>query len=67
MEALVRYEIGSRLFEEALYRDAAAELEWAHDLYRTAGRERLAGVCDQALQRGREVLVTNGIADHRAV
>ena len=66
-EALVRYEIGSRLFEEALYRDAAAELEWAHDLYCTAGRERLARVCHQALQRAREVLLTNGIADQRPV
>ncbi|MBT2598009.1 hypothetical protein J7I92_22845 [Arthrobacter sp. ISL-72] len=61
-EALVRYEIGRRLFDEALYRDAAAELEWAHDLYRTTVRERLARVCDQALKRAREVLLTNGIA-----
>ena len=66
-EALVRYEIGRRLFDEALYRDAAAELEWAYDLYRSAGRERLARVCHQALQRAREVLLTNGIADHRPV
>ncbi|WP_454700020.1 hypothetical protein [Arthrobacter humicola] len=66
-EALVRYEIGRRLFDEALYRDAAAELEWAYDLYRTAGRERLARVCHQALQRAREALLTNGIADHRPV
>lgn len=41
-EALVRYEIGVRLFDEARYRDAAAELEWAYDLYRAAGRERIA-------------------------
>ena len=66
-EALVRYEIGRRLFDEALYRDAAAELGWAHDLYRTAGRERLARVCHQALQRARDVLLTNGIADKRPV
>jgi hypothetical protein len=55
-EAMVRYEIGRRFFDEALYRDAAAELEWAYDLYRAAGRERLAKVCWQALQRAREVL-----------
>jgi hypothetical protein len=58
-EALVRYEIGRRFFDEALYRDAAAELEWVYDLYRTAGRERLARVCLQALQRAREVLAAN--------
>jgi tetratricopeptide (TPR) repeat protein len=61
-EALVRYEIGRRFFDEALYRDAAAELEWAYDLYRTAGRERLARVCLQALERAREVLATTGAA-----
>ncbi len=55
-EALVRYEIGRRFFDEARYRDAAAELQWAYDLYRTAGRERLARVCLQALERSREVL-----------
>ncbi|MET4622829.1 tetratricopeptide (TPR) repeat protein [Arthrobacter sp. 2762] len=37
-EAAVRYQIGRRLFEEALYADAAAEFEWARDLYRTARR-----------------------------
>jgi hypothetical protein len=56
-EALVRYEIGLRFVDEALYRDAAAELEWAHDLYRAAGRERLARLCLPALDRAREVLV----------
>lgn len=67
MEALVRYELGRRFFDEALYRDAAAELEWAYDLYRTAGRERLARVCRQALQRAREVLVATGAADNRSL
>ncbi len=54
-EALVRYQIGRRLFDEARYKEAAAEFEWAHDLYRTAGRQRLAGVSRQALNRAREV------------
>jgi hypothetical protein len=67
MEALARYEIGRRFFDEALYRDAAAEFEWAYDLYRTAGRQRLAKVCRQALQRAREVLATSGGIDRRPV
>jgi tetratricopeptide (TPR) repeat protein len=66
-EALVRYEIGRRFFDEALYRDAAAELEWAYDLYRTAGRVRLARVCLQGLQRAREVLAITGVADYQSV
>lgn len=37
-EATARFQIGRRLFEEARYRDSAAEFEWAADLYRTAGR-----------------------------
>jgi hypothetical protein len=66
-EALVRYEIGRRFFDEGRYRDAAAELDWAHDLYRTAGHERLARVCRHALQRTRIVLTAAGAADNRPV
>lgn len=62
-EALVRYEIGMRFFDEARYRDAAAELEWAYDLYRAAGRERLARLCLPALERAREVLALSMVAD----
>lgn len=55
-EALVRRQIGLRLFDEARYRDAAAEFEWARDLYRSAGyREHLARACQQALDRAREL------------
>lgn len=54
-EALVRHEIGRRLFDEARYSDAAAEFEWAHDLYRAVGRERLAVVSLHALRRARKV------------
>jgi tetratricopeptide (TPR) repeat protein len=54
-EALVRHQIGLRLFDEARYRDAAAEFEWACDLYRTSGRYRLAKVSRQAMKRAREV------------
>lgn len=51
-EALVRRQIGRRLFDEARYREAAAEFEWARDLYRTVGqREHLARECQQALDR----------------
>lgn len=54
-EALVRHQIGRRLFDEARYRDAAAEFEWAHDLYRTAGRIRLAEASHQAMCRARQL------------
>jgi tetratricopeptide (TPR) repeat protein len=61
-EALVRYEIGRRFFDEGRYRDAAAEFDWASDLYRTAGHERLARVCRQALERTRRILPLPGSA-----
>ena len=54
-EAMVRHQIGRRLFDEARYRDAAAEFEWACDLYRVAGRDRMARVSWQAMQRARVV------------
>lgn len=51
-EALVRRQMGRRLFDEARYREAAAEFEWARDLYRSAGqREHLVQECQQALVR----------------
>lgn len=54
-EALVRHQIGRRLFDEARYRDAAAEFEWASDLYRTSGQDNLANVSLQAMKRAREI------------
>lgn len=57
-EALARHQIGRRLFDEARYREAAAEFEWAYDLYRTIARARLAEVSLQALGRAREVAGT---------
>lgn len=55
-EALVRRHIGRRLFEEARYGDAAAEFEWARDLYRTTGhRDQLVHACQQALDRARKL------------
>lgn len=54
-EALVRHQIGRRFFDEARYVDAAAEFEWAADLYRTAGKERLAEHSRKAMVRAREV------------
>lgn len=54
-EAMVRHQIGRRLFDEARYRDAAAEFEWACDLYRVAGRDHMAKVSWRAMQRAREV------------
>lgn len=55
-EALVRREIGHRLFHETRYREAAAEFEWARDLYRATGqREHHVEACQQALDRAREL------------
>lgn len=55
-EAQVRHQIGRRLFDEARYRDAAAEFEWARDLYRATGhRDQLIKDCQQALDRAREL------------
>jgi tetratricopeptide (TPR) repeat protein len=54
-EALVRHHIGRRLFDEARYRDAAAEFEWASDLYRAAGSKELSGLSYQAMERARQV------------
>jgi hypothetical protein len=65
-EALTRY-IGVRFFDEALYRDAAAELGWAYDLYRAAGRERLARLCRPALERVRGALAASPVPDYRPI
>lgn len=55
-EALVRHQIGLRLFDEARYREAAAEFEWARDLYRSAGqREHHVKACQQALEGALEL------------
>lgn len=54
-EALVRHQIGRRLFDEARYRDAAAEFQWATDLYRTTGRKRLADISREAMKRALEL------------
>ena len=50
-EALVRHQIGRRLYDEGLYRDAAAEFDWAQDLYRSAGRARQAQTSREARDR----------------
>ncbi|WP_275775139.1 hypothetical protein [Paenarthrobacter sp. Y-19] len=54
-EALVRHQIGRRLFDEGLYAAAAAEFEWAQDLYRHAGRARQAETSGQAKDRALNV------------
>lgn len=55
-EANVRHHIGRRLFDEARYRDAAAEFQWASDLYRVSGRQELAERSQQAMERSRQLL-----------
>ncbi|MEW1808948.1 hypothetical protein [Pseudarthrobacter sp. NPDC080039] len=57
-EALVRYEIGRRFFDEGRYRDAAAEFDWASGLYRAAGHKRPAQASHQALEHTRNVLTS---------
>jgi tetratricopeptide (TPR) repeat protein len=55
-EAYARHQIGRRLFEEARYRDAAAEFEWARDLFRSSGSGRnLIEASEQAMLRAREL------------
>lgn len=58
-EAYVRHHIGRRLFDEARYRDAAAEFQWAADLYRVSGEHQLAEQSRQAMQRSRYVLAND--------
>lgn len=59
-EALVRDQIGRRLFDDGRYTDAAAELEWARDLYRSAGRpQHIVLNCEQALNRAGELARKN--------
>lgn len=52
-EAQVRHQLGLRLFDEALYGDAAAEFEWASDLYRISGGIQLAEASRLAMHRAR--------------
>lgn len=54
-EAEVRHHIGRRLFDEARYRDAANEFQWAADLYRVCGEHQLAEQSKQAMRRSHEV------------
>jgi tetratricopeptide (TPR) repeat protein len=54
-EAMARHQIGRRLFDEARYGDAAAEFEWASDLYRVSGRHHMAKASWRAMQRAREL------------
>ncbi|WP_144662924.1 hypothetical protein [Paenarthrobacter nicotinovorans] len=54
-EANVRHHIGRRLFDEARYRDAAAEFQWASDLYRVSGQHQLAEKSRQAMQYSQQV------------
>jgi Tfp pilus assembly protein PilF len=55
-EATVRHQIGKRLFEEGKYRDAAAEFEWARDLFRSYGhRHSRTQASEHAMHRAREL------------
>lgn len=53
MEAQVRHQIGRCLSDEGLYRDAAAEFDWAADLFQSAGRARAARSSRNARDRAR--------------
>lgn len=54
-EAYVRHHIGRRLFDEARYRDAAAEFQWAADLYRVSGQHQLAERSRHAMRHSLQV------------
>jgi tetratricopeptide (TPR) repeat protein len=55
-EATVRHQIGKRLLEEGKYRDAAAEFEWARDLFRSYGhRHSRTQASEHAMHRAREL------------
>lgn len=54
-EANVRHQIGRRLFDEGLYRDAAAEFDWAASLFSAVGRIEAARSSRQARDRALEV------------
>jgi tetratricopeptide (TPR) repeat protein len=53
-EAQVRHQIGRRLFDEGLYLAAAAEFEWAADLFKAAGRPRATITSFRARERARK-------------
>ncbi|RAM36846.1 hypothetical protein DBZ45_13250 [Arthrobacter globiformis] len=58
-EATVRHQIGTRLFQEGRFRDAAAEFEWARDLFRSYGhRHSRIQASEQAMLRARELAAT---------
>ncbi len=54
-EAHVRHHIARRLFDEARYRAAADEFQWAADLYRTTGHPGPAEYNRQAMRRALQV------------
>lgn len=55
-EAMVRHQIGTRLFLEGRYSDAAAEFEWARDLYSSWGyRHGRTHASEHAMHRARDL------------
>jgi hypothetical protein len=54
-EAYVRHHIGRRLFDEARFRSAADEFQWAADLYRVAGQPEAVEENRQAMRRALQV------------
>ncbi|MDI2035740.1 hypothetical protein [Paenarthrobacter nitroguajacolicus] len=54
-EAYVRHHIGRRLFDEARFRAAADEFQWAADLYRVADQPEPAEENRQAMRRALHV------------
>jgi tetratricopeptide (TPR) repeat protein len=62
-EAQARHQIGRRLFDEGLYLAAAAEFDWAGDLFRAAGRSRAALTSHHARDRAGKVHLQSRFAD----
>lgn len=64
-EAQARHQIGRRLFDEGLYLAAAAEFDWAGDLFKAAGRSRAALTAHHARDRARKVHVKTRFSDQK--
>lgn len=64
-EAQARHQIGRRMFDEGLYLAAAAEFDWAGDLFKAAGRSRAALTSHHARDRARTIHLQSRFTDQK--
>jgi len=64
-EGQARHQIGRRLFDEGLYLAAAAEFDWAGDLFKAAGRSRTALTSHHARDRARRAHLHSRFSDQK--